>query len=270
MNNGLCFAVVAILLALAAPAPAPQPTDPPPSEPSGVYAILDKVVMKPNAEQPTEVELHGAFAVAEGSRGSYYRAARRGVLRFSAGKKPEDAVALWRELMKHAGSGVCVAFSTRWEQFVPQNPLRVAAPNEPAGPPVPYGCGMGVTVMQNAHYGSVRELELLPRCLETTLPAPGRTEYPCQQVAFACENCIAKDKDLFYVFEVETSDGERFASGLVPAGEGKTSWTAGLALQAGEKVTWSVHVVGKGVERAPFDSRSCFVPVAAPAATDGR
>jgi hypothetical protein len=264
MNNALSFAVVATVLAVAAPVPAPLP-----SEPIGVFAILDKVVMKP-AEQPNEVELHGAFAVAEGSRGNYYRAPRRGVLRFSAGKKPEEAVAQWRELAKHAGTGVCVALSSRWEQHVPQNPLRVAAAGEPTGPPVPYGPAMGVTVMQNVHYGAVRELELLPRCLETTLPAPGRTEWPYQQVTFTCENCAAKDKNLNYVFEVETSDGERFASGLVPAGDGKTSWTTGLALQAGEKVTWSVRVVGPGVERAPFDARSCFVPVAAPVGADGR
>ena len=263
MNHVLSFGVVATLLATTAPVPAPQPVVALPSEPIGVFAILDKVVMKPNAEQPTEVELQGAFAVAEGSRGDYYRAPRRGVLRFSAGKKPEEAVSQWRELAKHAGSGVCVALSTRSEQFVSQNPLRVAALGEPAGPAVPFGPGMGVTVMQNVHYGPVRELELLPRCLDTALAAPGRTEWPYEKVTFACENCIAKDKDLFYVFEVETSDGERFASGLVPAGEGKTSWTTGLALQAGEKVTWSVHVTGKGVERAPFDSRSCLVPAAA-------
>jgi hypothetical protein len=261
MNNVLSFGVVATLLAVATRMPAPLP-----SEPIGVFAILDKVVMKPNAEQPTEVELQGAFAVAEGSRGDYYRAPRRGSLRFSAGKKPEEAVAQWRELQKHAGSGVCVALSTRYEQHAAQSPLRVTPPGEPTAPPVPFGPGMGVTVMQNVHYGPVRELELLPRCLETKLAAPGRTEWPYQKVELACENCIAKDKDLSYVFEVETSDGERFASGLVPAGEGKTTWTTGLALQAGEKVTWSVHVTGPGVERAPFDSKSCSVPVA----TEGR
>ena len=69
------------------------------------------------------MELHGAFAVAEGSRGDYYRAPRRGVLRFSAGKKPDEAVSQWRELQKHAGSGACVALSSRWEQHVPQNRL---------------------------------------------------------------------------------------------------------------------------------------------------
>ena len=265
MNNALSLGVVATLLAVAAPVPAPVPA-PLPSDPIGVFALLDKVVMKPNAEQPNEVELHGAFAVAEGSRGDYYRAPRRGVLRFTAGKKPEEAATQWRELQKHAGTGICVALSSRWEQHVPQNPLRVAAAGEPALAPVPFGPALGVTVVQNVHYGAVRELELLPRCLETTLAAPGRTEWPYQKVELACENCIAKDKDLSYVFEVETSDGEWFASGLVPAGEGKTSWTTGLALQAGEKVTWSVRVVAKGVERAPFDSRSCFVPVAA----DGR
>ena len=258
MNNALSVGVVATLLAVAAPVPATLPSDP-----VGVFAIVDKVVMKPDAEQPNEVELHGAFAVAEGSRGSYYRAARRGVLRFSAGKKPDEAVTQWRELQKHAGKGVCVAFSSRWEQFVPQNPLRVEAAGGQPGPLAPYGPAMGVSVVQNVHYGPVREIELLPRCLETTLAAPGRTEWPYQQVALACENCVAKGKELSYVFEVETSDGERFASGLVPPGEGKTSWTVGLALQAGEKVTWSVHVTGPGVERSPIDTKSCFVPVAA-------
>src|SRR5688572_31366475 len=78
---------------------------PVPSEPTGVFALLDKVVLLPDQAQPTSVELHGAFAVAEGGRGDYYRAPRTGVMRFAAGKDGAESHKPWRDLAQHAGKG---------------------------------------------------------------------------------------------------------------------------------------------------------------------
>lgn len=222
-----------------------------PSDPVGVYGILDQVVLKPDAEQPTEVELHGAFAVAEGRHGNYYQAPRIGVLRFAAGKEPAEAVQQWRELQRLAGSGQVVGFSSRYEQSEGGAPLAVADPQGKASALPPFGAGFGLHKLAGVDYGPARELSLLPRCQPAAAGEMAGRNWPARQVTFTCTNCTATDQDLGYVFEVRTSDGDRFASGVVAAGKGTTSWTAELALQEGETIEWSVHAVGSKVGRAP-------------------
>jgi hypothetical protein len=257
--NLLPVCAVATLVAVL---PVPSgPAAPLPSDPVGVFAVIDKVVLKPNAEKPTECELHGAFAVAEGRHGDYYRSPRRGVLRFKPGEKPDEAAAQWRELQKKAGSGEVLAFSSRWEQFADGTaPVLVVGEGDPAPAPATYGAAIGLQKVSRDGYGPIRELSLLPRCEpvgEVAVAADAR--WPAKQVTFTCRNCAAAEPALAYVFEVQTSDGERFASGAVAAGKETTSWTTSLALQPGEKVTWSVHVVGEKIERAPFDTATFTV-----------
>lgn len=240
------------------------PAAPLPSDPVGVFAVLDKVVLKPNAEQPTECELHGAFAVAEGRNGEYYRSPQRGVLRFKPGAKPDEAARQWRELQQKAGSGEVIAFSSRWEQFAEDTaPLLVVGADDPAPPAATYGSAMGLQKVSRDGYGPIKALALLPRCEPVgEVAVSGEARWPARQLTLTCRNCAATDPGLAYVFEVQTSDGERFASGAIAPGKDTTSWTTFLALQPGEKVTWSVHVVGEKVDRAPFDSAT-FTAVAA-------
>jgi hypothetical protein len=232
-----------------------------PSDPVGVFAVIDKVVLKPNAEQPTECELHGAFAVAEGRHGQYYRAPRWGVLRFGPGSKPDEAARQWRELQGKAGSGEVLAFSSRYEQFADgTNPLLVVGAADPAPALATYGSAMGLQKVSRDGYGPIRELSLLPRCEPAVAVGPAEdARWPAKPVTLTCRNCVGQTADLGYVFEVQTSDGERFASGAIAAGKDTTSWTTMLALQPGETVTWSVHVTGSKVERAPFDTATFTV-----------
>jgi len=236
-----------------------------PSDPSGVYAVLDRVVLQPNAEAPTSVELHGAFALAEGGRGQYYRAPRIGVLRFQLGKDREASIAQWRELLPLAGTGKIVSFGSRYEQHADgKATVRVETPDLPPAPLVPFATGWGVRPLENVNYGPARELGLLPRCAGADV-GTDRThrDWPEREVVFTATNCKAPDDELRYVFRVETSDGECVASGLVVPGKGLTTWTTALALQAGETVNWSVQVVGRNVERAPVAQASFVVPAAA-------
>ncbi|HEX5050664.1 MAG TPA: hypothetical protein VFZ65_02725 [Planctomycetota bacterium] len=240
--------------------PAPARPAPPPSDPTGVFALLDKVVLLPDDQHPTEVELHGVFAVAAGPLGDYYRAPRRGVVRFAAGKKPDDAVQQWRELAKHAGKGTVLGFSSRWELNAEQAlPVRVLGPGEAAGALPVYGTGFGLHEVQGVEYGPVRELLLLPRCADVAFEAARDLRWPARRCTFTCENCLAKDADLAYVFAVDV-DGERFASKPIPAGAGTTTWSTELVVQPGQTVSWSVHVAGGKVARAPVASASEVVP----------
>lgn len=238
----------------------------PPSDPVAAYAVLDKVVLLPNAEQPTAVELQGAFALAEGQLGSFYRAPRCGVMHFTSGKDLAAALAQWRDLQRCAGTGKVVVFGSRYEANDAAKPRWLVQPEGAAPPanPVPWSVGLGMQVLENVNYGAARELSLLPRCLPVDLGQERRpARRPERSVVFTCTNCAASDGDLRYVFTVATSDGERFASPAIAPGKGLTTWTTQLALQVGERVTWSVHVVGSQVERAPVDVAEFVVPAAA-------
>lgn len=237
-----------------------------PSDPQAVYAILDQVVLLPSAEQPDRIELHGAFALAEGGRGQYYRAPRLGVLRLGPGKDRTATLAQWRDLQALAGTGAVVTFGSRYEMLASTAlPWRVQPKDEPAPRELPaWSAGYALNKVTNVDYGPARALALLPRCLpvdigKERLPA----EWPARSVVFSCTNCAATDVELRYQFVVDTSDGERFASGLVPPGKGITTWATPLALQVGEQVRWTVHVVGKDVDRAPLAEAAFVVPASA-------
>jgi hypothetical protein len=246
------------LLALLAHSPAPLPSDP-----VGIYALLDQVVLQPNEQQPTTVELHGAFALAEGRHGEYYRSPRAGVLRFSVGKDAAEAVQQWRDLKQMAGTGKVVGFSSRYAQADSPEPLVIVPAAAPAAKPVAYDGSFGLRKVDGVDYGPVRELSLLARCQPVAAPdLKSNTRWPAVQVTLKCSNCAARDADLAYVFRVRTSDGEEFASGAVAPGRNGTEWTAILALQPGETVDWSVHAVGSKVERAPIDRAQFVVPQA--------
>lgn len=237
-----------------------------PSDPGCVYALLDEVKLLPDAVAPTQIELRGAFALAEGERGQYYRAPQRGVLRFALGKDADGTRAQWLDLQKQAGTGKVVVFGSRHEALGrggPGMPALVAA-DAAAVEPTRYTTGWGAHVVDNVHYGPVRELLLLPRCDRVTLDDERMPPtWPERPVVFTATNAIASDEGMHYVFTVATSDGERFASGLVAPGKGLTTWTPHLALQVGERLTWTVQVVGPGIDKAPIDVGTFVVPAKA-------
>lgn len=262
MNPGLLVAAVA----LAAMPSFPVSTAPLPSDPGCVYALLDEVRFTPDDKAPTRIELRGAFAIAEGERGQYYRAPQRGVLHFALGKDADGTRAQWLDLQKQAGTGKVVVFGSRHEAFGqggPGGPQLVGADTAVPEPPR-YTTGWGVHVVENVRYGPVRELLLLPRCDRVTLDDERmHPSWPERPVVFTATNAIASEDGMHYVFTVATSDGERFASGLLPPGKGLTTWTPHLALQVGERLTWTVQVVGPGIEKAPIEVGTFVVPAKA-------
>jgi hypothetical protein len=104
------------------------------SDPVGVYALIDKVVLEPNEQTPERIQLWGAFRLAEG--GSQYAAPVRGYLYFAIVPGQEKQCrAEWNDLKKIAGTGQCVAFGNRGAKLStvrkPKQRVPSAGPVEP-------------------------------------------------------------------------------------------------------------------------------------------
>jgi hypothetical protein len=85
------------------------------SDPTGIYARIDKVVLEPSAEAPERVQVWGTFALAEGRGGDTYSKPVRGYLYYSLVKGKEDMCRKeWADLGKVAGKDQCVSFGSRY------------------------------------------------------------------------------------------------------------------------------------------------------------
>src|SRR5215467_2717457 len=87
------------------------------SDVTGIYAILDRVVLEPNDTAPETIQIWGAFALADGKPGDNYRPAERGYLYYSlpsSQAQQNNAKTEWADLKKIAGSEQAVAFGGRY------------------------------------------------------------------------------------------------------------------------------------------------------------
>jgi hypothetical protein len=247
---------------------APLATAPPRSDPAGVYARIDKVVLLPDAQKPQRAEIHGAFAVATGRFGDHYCTPQWGRLLLALpAQKPEEVLAQWRELQELAGANQLVSFSSRREQ---QN-VRVWRDGEPQPEAGTMAAGFGMQKLEGLDYGPVQQLRLLPRPLPLSLsaPPPNEDRTPTVEVEFAAQNCPHAQDGLVYVFEVEKRDGQCLASGPVAPGKDTTAWKTELALRSGEVLQWRVHVLHPRFAATPV-ATSRIVVAAAKAATRER
>src|SRR5204863_2349296 len=86
------------------------------SDPVGVYALVDKVILEPNGEAAQRVQVWGAFSVATG-RGEAYAPPVRGYLYFTVAQGKEDVCRHeWNDFKKVAGTDQVVALGSRYEQ----------------------------------------------------------------------------------------------------------------------------------------------------------
>ena len=82
----------------------------------GVYAVIDKVVLEPNADAPERIQIFGVFALAERGDPNNYQPPQRGYLYFTAPAGKESVARNeWADLKNLAGKHQVVAFGTRWE-----------------------------------------------------------------------------------------------------------------------------------------------------------
>src|SRR5437870_13187237 len=88
------------------------------SDPVGVYAIVDRVVIEPSASQRQRIQVYGAFCLASRQFGDEYSPPLRGYLYYQLPQdKPDAAKKEWADMQKVAGTGQIIAFGSRYQQF---------------------------------------------------------------------------------------------------------------------------------------------------------
>jgi hypothetical protein len=81
------------------------------SGPIAVFALLDRVVLEPNDNAPTRIQLWGTFSVAKERYSGEYRAPEKGYLYYKLESNMEQPTrSIWADLKKVAGSGEVVGF----------------------------------------------------------------------------------------------------------------------------------------------------------------
>ena len=124
------------------------------SDPTAVYARIDKVVLQPTAAMPETVQIWGVFSVAKPNDRNDYLAPARGYWYFKLADNPEAARSEWADLNAVAGTGQIVSFGSRYEFHAA---LRKA--DETPKNPDPYIVHMGLTkVSGRTAYAPIRAL----------------------------------------------------------------------------------------------------------------
>lgn len=124
------------------------------SDPTGVYARIDKIVLEPNDAKPERVQIWGTFALAKPRPGDEYGKPVKGYLYYSLVPGKEDTCRKeWADLKKVAGKDQCVAFGTRYAKL---GTVRKA--DQKPKDPNPYVLGRGV-VKVNASNPQARALK---------------------------------------------------------------------------------------------------------------
>jgi hypothetical protein len=138
------------------------------SDPVGIYALVDKVVIEPNETNPERIQIWGAFAVAEGN-GYNYKNAERGYLYYKLNPEKQSASRNeWNDLKSVAGTGQIVAFGSRWGE---KGTLRKqdAKPEQPDVYPI----AMGLTkVKEEKDYEPLKQLAKLRQAKARNPDAP--------------------------------------------------------------------------------------------------
>lgn len=117
-----------------------------PSDPMGVYCLVDKVVLEP-AEAAERAQVWGVCALANDNNW-YFQAPTAGYFYFAAPANRMDvARAEWRDLKSVAGTGEVVGFGRRYH---PVGRLR-AASEKPEGPDT-YPLHLGVTKVSTGRF----------------------------------------------------------------------------------------------------------------------
>jgi hypothetical protein len=123
------------------------------SDPVGIYARVDKVVLEPNETAPERVQIWGAFALAV-NPGDRYAPAEGGYLYFEINRdKPALCRNEWADFKRLAGTGQVVAFATRYGAKG-----RVRPADEKPAAPEAYPLGSGVTKIRDHDYAPVRQV----------------------------------------------------------------------------------------------------------------
>jgi hypothetical protein len=123
----------------------------------GVYALIDKVELEPNADQPERIRIFGVFSVAK-ERGAF-QAPQRGYLYFTLSGQKDLIRREWADLKAAAGTHAVIAFGG--SSFVGSFSTvpRVRKTDEKPDTPDPYVLGAGLSKMRaDTDYAPIKAL----------------------------------------------------------------------------------------------------------------
>ncbi len=113
---------------------------PVPSDPIGIYAIADRVILLPDSINPQTIQVWGVFAVSEGVGGDHYKPATRGYMYFKMDPRlSRQTVAEWQDMKTLVGKGI-FGFGAHYATPVP----RVRCATEPPANPDTYAISVGI------------------------------------------------------------------------------------------------------------------------------
>jgi hypothetical protein len=130
------------------------------SDPIGVYAIIDKVVLAPDTLNPTTIEIHGKFALSQGGAGDHYDKALAGFLYFRTDPTNERATrAEWADLRRAAGTKQIIGFG-RKASGTSTRPVIRCPGYQPTRPPDEYRTGIGLARAVGAIFQNTMAAEI--------------------------------------------------------------------------------------------------------------
>lgn len=129
------------------------------SDPVGIYALIDKVVLEPNENAPERIQVWGAFAMAKRNNVNDYEPPERGYMYFTLRPGKEDVCKKeWADLKRIAGTRQSIGFASRWEAKG-----RVRKANEKLESPDIYPISYGLIKLRtDTNYPPIKSLLELP------------------------------------------------------------------------------------------------------------
>ncbi len=210
------------------------------SDPIGVYALVDRVVLEPEEASPDRIQIWGAFSLAgKPGTGDSYSVPVRGFLDYTLQEGLEKVSrAEWADLAKIAGTGQCVGFGSRY--FEPPPRIRSSA-EDPVDPDL-YAVNFGlVKAACDSDFPPLRDLASMPVPVS---PLDGSRFNEPGPLTLEVRGIQAADRpDARYIFEIEDRSGHLERSPEIAPLEKRASWTPLLAARAGESYAWRCFAV---------------------------
>jgi hypothetical protein len=124
------------------------------SDPTAVYARVDKVVLGPAGGSPETIQLWGVFSLAKPDDRNDYLPPSRGYLYFKLVNGSDTARKEWADFQQVAGTGQIVSFGSRYQLHA-----QLRRPDERPDNPDPYEVSIGLTkIRANTAYAPIRAL----------------------------------------------------------------------------------------------------------------
>lgn len=233
----LCLSLVTLLAAGVAPANVDA------SDRTGIYAIIDRVELLPNADAPTEAKIFGLFSVSHPRshpKQGHIAPPVIGYLYLTlVPEKEAECRTEWKDLGRVAGTGKIIGFGRRHDDM----PIvRPPSPNKPriGEKPDPHPVGWGIHDIRSRNHYRAADLRYYP---VPKLPMTSIEFERSQQLELVVHNCRSDNPNLRYFFVVEEIGGRLHASGPIEPGDRETRWKPTIWLQKpGVEYRWWVHV----------------------------